>query len=127
MKRYRYITTKAVTPHTPLYNINLIGAHNVNNSNDSVVIRIEIPNSVQLHKNHEDDFSTTSDDTEIKDLNHVVLIYCHNHLRKNRKLTEMWLSYKITADEFYRTLMKLGWTTKPGLGFVKETRKRVTR
>lgn len=76
MKRYRYILSGKATGEDKLSRFRLIAGNNIKPSyNGKVVIRVNIPNDVELIKYNCDSYSSTSDSRTLNELGYDILIW----------------------------------------------------
>ncbi|MEE3344639.1 MAG: hypothetical protein VZS44_11135 [Bacilli bacterium] len=97
-KYFRYILCGVCNPTDPLSDYRLIGNNQIGQSAD--MIRVEIPDNVELQKWSCDSYSTTDSKVRIKDLNPKVLIRINGKLHINEELTEEWLNGNIEPCDF---------------------------
>ena len=90
--KYRYILCGVVNPTDKLSDFRLIGANNIGHANNA--IRVELPDTVELTKYTCDNYSTTSCDIQIKDLNPIVICKLNGRFKTSKELTEQWLNGK---------------------------------
>ena len=101
--RYRYITCGLVSPDDHVAQFRLIAGRNLNNADS--VIRITLPDNINLCKYSCDPYSTCEDtNLLIKDCKPILMV------RVNRKLRHMpgiWPEYQ--PHQIYHELNRRGW------------------
>ena len=101
-KRYRYIMSGKCSPDDQVSDFRLIASNYLCTNRGDSLIRIEIPDDMELEKYRCDTYSTTSDTRLIRDLNPVVLTHVlRSNWVRHEKLTKYWLEGTLEPHEFW--------------------------
>lgn len=110
--RYRYILCGVVNMDDPVSNYRLIGASAIHGECD--MIRIEIPDDMELEKWSCDNYSTTSDKRLVKDFNPIMLVKINKRWYKKPELNncQPHLVHEVMEDLGFRPVFHYGYLNK---------------
>lgn len=118
MKRYRYISNGCCMPNDKLSDFRLIGSFK--DINPSSVIRVTIPDSIELEHWAGDGYSTTKSNVKIKNLHPVVIVRYNSKMKPNLELTKDWLDGKVEPHQFHTWMAQKGYKGLNRFGYITQ-------